>query len=309
MTKRIEPRRCGRCGHPVLPGSRGAWVDQANGRCCGGNPQYPHLGSDALAFPPPSKTKYWLTGGALIVGVVMVLGLLAVLGKHLRESKTQQAKAPTSAAKPASAPPAPGAPVPCDPDDKKGAFCFPADISGPKLIERINKVQQWPCFKQGQKGSDGMEVAEVELCQGSNTADQPYVKSFAIGYDTDTFDSRGTMSTLHIIASTKARSWKNETTDANKTADLAVTIFDTAVSHLWPDSPALRASAKSTFEQAQAKCTKAHGASLDSLTARMPEGYVVSCSSISPVSVTNEQGVVTSITESMTIDIPRGGGK
>lgn len=67
MTGPLQPSTCTRCGQPVLPDPQtaGFWVDQQNGRYCGGNPQFPHLAQAAPGTPqgqppgaPPGQAPF-----------------------------------------------------------------------------------------------------------------------------------------------------------------------------------------------------------------------------------------------------------
>jgi hypothetical protein len=321
MTGPLRPSTCARCGQPVLPDTRmpGVWVDQRNGRNCWGNPQAPHVGGQAqqawTPYPgmaqvpgppkPGGRKVALLVGGgvalaALVVGVVLVLTLGGSSGGN-----DAQASAP--AAPPKSSAPAeqPGAPVPCDPSFKGGEQCFPPEVNGQQVLDRVAQQQQWPCHKQGEQDEGGNRIDEVGVCHAANNVDQPYGKSVDIGYNTDTRTPAGTMKELTISASTSARANKGETTDPQKTSDLAFTALDIAVSNLWPDRPDLRKSAKDTFTQVQDRCLNHKARTMDDLKMPMALGYEVRCSTVEPISVGGgSSGTVTTITEIISIETP-----
>jgi hypothetical protein len=247
----------------------------------------------------------------LVIALVIVLVLVNKGSSDNNQAQTGPASsssvppAPTSSAPPVN----PDAPVPCDPDRKTGPFCFPSKVTGQAYLDRIAKDMKWPCYKKGDKDSSNMDVTEPGVCKGTNNVDQPYIVSLEVGYDTDTHDLKGTMSTVNLVASTGARPWKNEKTDPGKTAEIAVNAIAIAVTNLWPDNKDLQKEATDAFKKVQAQCEKMSGASMDDKTASLSVGYDVSCGSISTINVGDARGTVTSITETLRIDIPLEGPK
>jgi hypothetical protein len=322
MTTPIQPARCERCGQPVLPdpNTPGGWVDQLNSRSCGGNPQFPHTATAPGQGPPSAWTPYpaapetdqrgggkkgWLIGGS-VAGVVVVLAVVVVLVVTLTGKSDQTAAAPTQATPAATSGNAAAAdanaPVPCDPGTEQGQSCFPPTVTGQAFLDRIKQKQEWPCFKKGDKDESGMNVSEPGVCRASNSAAQPYIVQMTIGYDTDTHDSQGKMTMVRVLASTGARSWKNEQTDSGKTKAIAVDAMGIAVANLWPEDKALQEEAKQAYAKIAEECAAGKGG-LGPKTA-LRNGLEVACDPVTTTTVTGPNGPLISITQTMQIEAP-----
>ncbi|QWF82295.1 hypothetical protein [Amycolatopsis sp. CA-230715] len=319
-----QPSQCQRCGQQVLPDPRspGVWVDQYNGRFCGGNPQSPHFATPQGPWapmppgsaPPQGGGKKPLIFGGIGLVLVLVVGIVLALVLTDGSSTDTKAQGSSSAAPPpppassSTAPPAdPYAPVPCDPDSPGLNYCFPPKTTGPGFMDVVRKRQTtWKCYKNGEKDSAGNNVDEIEMCDASNNVDQPFSKDWSVGYNTDNFKPNGTMNQVVVVASTGARSWKNEQTDKGKTSELAVELMGITVEMLWPDNKELQQEAKDAFKALQPKCDAGEGG-MDGNKAKLKLGYQLSCGSLTPVTVSGDKGPATTFTETMRIELPLGG--
>lgn len=320
-----QPTQCQRCGQPVLPDTRspGVWVDQYNGRFCGGNPQSPHLGAPQGAWapmppggvPPQGGSKKPLIFGGAGLVLVLVVGIVLALVLTDGSSTDTKAQGSSSAAPPpppasssSAAPPAdPYAPVPCDPDHPGLTYCFPPKTTGAGFMDVVRKRQTtWKCYKHGEKDSVGNNVDEIEMCSATNNVDQSFSKDWSVGYNTDNFKPNGTMNQVLVVASTGARSWKNEQTDQGKTSQLAVELMGITVEMLWPDNKELQQEAKDAFKALHPKCEAGTGG-MDGNKTKLKIGYQLSCGSLTPVTIGGDKGPATTITETMRIDIPLEG--
>ncbi|MEV0612722.1 hypothetical protein AB0I81_05290 [Nonomuraea sp. NPDC050404] len=319
---------CPRCGLPVLPDRQapGYWLDQWNGRFCGGDQRFPHL-----APVPPARSPggaglvLWIVAG-VVAAVAVLVGaaiLFVVMNREASEpatvaqSEREPTRSPTPSADPSSDPSAdpsadpssdpsrpamPEAAVPCDPARDNAAYCFPDSLKGPEYLQRIKKAMKWDCYEKGEKDKYGSKMLEAE-CQGRNTVDQSYDKSASISYQRPTSKDDGTMDRVSIVASTAAE--QGGTTPRN-TTNLARDILDIATTHLWPDNAALRKEAERALVKIQRNCMPDGQYAEVMLSA----GYRMTCSVPTPISVRNNAGkVITSITQSVRIEAPFGGGR
>ncbi|MFD9957600.1 hypothetical protein [Amycolatopsis sp. NPDC058986] len=291
------------------PHAHGAWVDQWNGRFCGGNPQFPHLAAQQPPPPGGGSKKPWIIGGS-ILGVVLVIGLVVVLvvtltGKSGDTAAPASQTPPPSAPASSSAPPTdPNAPVPCDPESRVSRSCFPPKVTGQAFLDRIAQKQKWPCFKKGEKDGAGDTVRDLGVCKAANDVEQPYLMSASIGYDTHTHELQGTMNEVLLVASTTARPWKNEKTDVGKTKDVAINVMGIAVANLWPDDKALQDETKQAFAKIEEQCAGGGRTSVDGPKATLHNGFEVSCSSIDTIGVNDPRGATSTIVQTMRIEAP-----
>lgn len=266
---------------------------------------YPSAPEPGPGPEPRGSKKGWLIGGSVagvVVLAVIVVLIVTLTGKSGRTA-TAASQAPPAATPSSSAPAAdPNAPVPCDPAVEAGPSCFPPTVTGQAFLDRIKQKQEWPCFKKGDKDESGMNVSEPGVCRASNSTAQPYIAQMTIGYDTDTHDAQGKMTMVRILASTGARSWKNEQTDSGKTKALAVDAMSIAVANLWPDDKPLQEEAKQAYAKLAEECTNGKGG----LGPKAPlgNGLEVSCDYLTTTTVNGPNGPLTSITQTMQIEAP-----
>ncbi|TDD23694.1 hypothetical protein [Nonomuraea diastatica] len=297
---------CARCGAPVLADRHapGWWVDQWNGRHCGGDARFPH---QAPQKKPRKKQGHtlWIVAGC--VAAVAVLAAAVVVVVVLNRGPDEPAVAQVAPTRPSTQekepsatpdrPKAAEAPVPCEPGKERSRYCFPSTTRGAGFLARIEKAMKWRCYEAGEKDRSGLKLSNAE-CQAVNSVDQSYTKRVSIGYETHDREKGGAMNEVKVVASTHA---ENRGTTVKNTAALATDAFEIAVIHLWPGNKKLQNEAKQALVKAQRQCKPDH----DPQSVPLSIGYEVGCGTPTPIVVTSKEGKpVMTITQSLDIAIP-----
>lgn len=298
---------CGRCGWAVQPDRQapGFWVDQWNGRHCGGDPRYPHY----TAVAKKSNTALIVVG--CVGGVVILAAAAALVAVVTRGADgpiaapaersssgipTAEAGAPPSADARSGEEPAkprdPEAPVPCE-ERSRVMHCFP--VSGPELVARIKKTPKWRCHKAGEKDDSGRTLREPEC----RTRNQTNTRSASIQYAAYPRGDGSKMEGVRISGAARALNGAVTAQDATK---VSTEVFEMAVTHLWPDDTALQREARKALAGLRKKeCRPA----VEPETVKLSAGYEISCMTWKPITVKHNDGqVVTTISDSVRISVP-----
>lgn len=282
------------------PQAPGFWVDQWNGRHCGGDPRYPHYAVAA------KKSNTVLIVAGCVGGALVLIAAVALAGVFLYKNADKptvvQAEpsrpdiptaAPSVSARPSEKPAessSPEAPVPCDESQPRGSHCFP--VSGPEFLRRVEKALEWRCYKAGEKDAFGHTVRDPE-CQ---TRNQTNTRSARISY---TGHRESKMDRLSVSAAARGLNGDVQPEEATK---LGTEIFGQVVTQLWPEDQALQREARQALAGLRKDCQDDDP---DNDSAKLSAGYEISCSKLRPITVRHDDGqVVTTISDIMSITVP-----
>ncbi|MGP4020024.1 hypothetical protein [Saccharopolyspora sp. 5N708] len=276
---------------PTQPGFNPQW--QPNQPPGGGYYGPPQQGFQPR--PAPKRKKKWpfivfgVVGLLLIAFVIrFVYVSIEVANRKASEASSEpssEATVDTTTAAPTSepSPPKPGAPVPCDPRIP-AILCFPKDYNPEAVMDGV-ATEGWTCLRKGEPKEIGGTVSAVRECEARDNAGQPYSIRATISYDTHTHKPDGGLWSFDLHVITSAASSKGEHTTEQDATNALITAFEITAKHIWRDHPEHLKEATEAFEQLKPQCASPAGHTIQGVTATMPSGYEITCSSTTPIAV------------------------